>query len=148
MVAIITAGVITKEVLLGLVMDLSSEVMGKLQKYTVNESTVIHDLLRTTDIYTQINIVNALASDIEKNYFHLSGTALEIALISIHEIIDKIKIYLNELETALVEYNNEWISFYKNPQYMVIHDKLKESIQILDKRIKLLISCMSMYMYH
>jgi len=146
---VISAGIITKEVLLGLIIDLSNDVMIKIKQYTVNHSVnVIHDLLIKTDIYTEINIVNALVADIEKNFHHISGTALEITLISIHEIIDKINFNLNELETSLEIYNNQWISFYKNPEYMLIHDKLEESIKILEKRIKMLISCMSMNIYN
>jgi len=145
---LITAGVITKELLTGIVMELSNDVLQSIKKYSVNESTIIHELILRTDIYTQINIVNALASDIEKKYECISGTALEITLISVHEIITKIKDNLIELEKALEKYNNEWITFYKNHEYVLIHDNLEKAINILNKRINMLISCMSMNIYN
>jgi len=145
---IITAGAITKELLTGLVMEITTDIMLIVKTYSTNESTVLHKLLRKTDIETKINVVNLLSNDIEKSYKFISGTALEKALISIHDIVKNIKETLLNLEKALEDYNSRWITFYRNHEYVEIHNTLEEYINILDKRIQLVISCMSLSIYH
>lgn len=146
---LLTGTVITKEILTTLIMDISTDVMKKMKTYSINEKSIISELLKETDIYIKMEIINKLVSDIEKSkIIKIEDTAIEICLKSIHDILNIIKETLEELVESLEKYNNEWFKFYKNAEYIIINNKLKNNIELLEKRRDILISCLSLSIYN
>jgi len=99
--------------------------------------------LEEIDIMNQLQIVDALMNDIDKNKNIVNNyTSIEVALKQLHEIVNKVHQELNTIN-EIIKYNESiWfprfraIDYNKNIQELKIHKK------IMDGRLNLLIKLM------
>jgi len=144
------AVIIGKEILTYTIIELSEDIMKIIKKYSTDECDITKQLIQKTDIMVSIRIINSLTNDIREARARISGfhekqnfavgTSVDVVLESVHDIIKLIKEELETLKTEIENYKKQWLPF--NAKYPIVYENLLQLITIMEKRIKILISCL------
>ena len=107
--------------------------------HVLDDEFKFKDLIEDLDLKSKIDIVNDIIKMDNKDI----NDTIHKALHYVHEIIEKIKNEIEEINKDVKEHKKLWFHKYRTPIYLEKVNKLIKHNSILDKRIDLLIKVIS-----
>ena len=107
-----------------------------------NKEFKFNHLIEKLDIKSKIKIIEKLIIEINQKKLHQTDT-IHLALVDLHEIIEKINNELNEVNKKYKIYEQSWFKFLQTNPYSILIKSLTNHNNIMEKRLDLLLKLLT-----
>ena len=108
-----------------------------MKSFISNHHEQINEVLLENDLYSKLEIIQALMIDIEGDQDSLQKQSIQKSLLNLHMIVEDILKLLEIIDQKIKYHNTKYFSKWRSINYEKQIVQLKKSIQILDRRYQM-----------
>ncbi len=97
-------------------------------------------VMQELDLFSKIRQIESLLNDYKETPDFKKSVTLNNAKEDLHDIIEKIKFEIMEIQIILERHKKKYFNKYRKPNYSNSIEKIKQYSKIMDKRVNLFIN--------